>query len=56
VVSALLDGRALPEAVARGNRIGALAIQVIGDSEGLPTRAELDALERSDPAQPALAA
>jgi len=31
--------------VARGNRIGALAIQVIGDSEGLPTRAELDALE-----------
>ncbi|MGF6780107.1 sugar kinase [Paraburkholderia sp. GAS334] len=48
VVSALLEGRALPEAVARGNRIGALAIQVIGDSEGLPTRAELDALERGN--------
>jgi 2-dehydro-3-deoxygluconokinase len=47
-VSALLEGRPLPEAVARGNRIGALAIQVIGDSEGLPTRAELDALERVD--------
>ncbi|HKR45642.1 MAG TPA: sugar kinase, partial [Paraburkholderia sp.] len=26
-------------------RIGALAVQVIGDSEGLPTRAQLDALE-----------
>ena len=48
VISALLEGRPLPDAVARGNRIGALAIQVIGDSEGLPTRAELDALERAD--------
>jgi 2-dehydro-3-deoxygluconokinase len=45
VVSALLEGRDLPSAVARGNRIGALAIQVIGDSEGLPTRAELNRLE-----------
>ena len=45
VVSALLEGRALAAAVARGNRIGALAVQVIGDSEGLPTRAQLDALE-----------
>ena len=45
VVSALLEGRDLPTAVARGNRIGALAIQVIGDSEGLPMRAELDRLE-----------
>jgi 2-dehydro-3-deoxygluconokinase len=45
VVSALLEGRDLPSAVARGNRIGALAIQVIGDSEGLPTRVELDRLE-----------
>jgi 2-dehydro-3-deoxygluconokinase len=49
VVSALLEGRTLPQAVARGNRIGALAIQVIGDSEGLPTRTELDALESADP-------
>ncbi|WP_321816483.1 MULTISPECIES: sugar kinase [unclassified Paraburkholderia] len=48
VVSALLEGRTLPQAVARGNRIGALAVQVIGDSEGLPTRAELDALEAHD--------
>jgi 2-dehydro-3-deoxygluconokinase len=45
VISALLEGRPMPQAVARGNRIGALAIQVIGDSEGLPTRAQLDALE-----------
>ncbi|MBB3256639.1 2-dehydro-3-deoxygluconokinase [Paraburkholderia bannensis] len=49
VVSALLEGRALHQAVARGNRIGALAVQVIGDSEGLPTRTQLDALEAHDP-------
>ncbi|MEJ2768366.1 sugar kinase [Mycetohabitans sp. B46] len=46
VISALLQGRAVRHAVERGNRIGALAIQVIGDSEGLPTRAALDALEQ----------
>ncbi|AOJ68798.1 MULTISPECIES: sugar kinase [Burkholderia] len=45
VVSALLEGRAIDDAVARGNRIGALAIQVIGDSEGLPLRAQLDRIE-----------
>ncbi|KVD72962.1 2-dehydro-3-deoxygluconokinase [Burkholderia sp. ABCPW 14] len=45
VVSALLDGRAIEDALARGNRIGALAIQVIGDSEGLPTREQLDRIE-----------
>lgn len=48
VISALLEGKPLPQAVARGNRIGALAIRVIGDSEGLPQRAELDALELAD--------
>ncbi|WLS78959.1 sugar kinase [Erwinia pyri] len=41
VISALLEGKTLPEAIRRGNKIGSLAIQVIGDSEGLPTRAEL---------------
>lgn len=41
VISALLEGRTLPQAVARGNKIGSLAIQVPGDSEGLPTRAQL---------------
>ena len=46
VISALIEGRDMHDAVVRGNRIGALAIQVIGDSEGLPTRAELDALEQ----------
>ncbi|WP_075182426.1 sugar kinase [Pantoea sp. 1.19] len=43
VISGLLEGLPLPQAVARGNTIGSLAIQVIGDSEGLPTRAQLDA-------------
>ncbi|SAL22382.1 ribokinase-like domain-containing protein [Caballeronia udeis] len=47
IVSALLEGRDVRHALTRGNRIGALAIQVIGDSEGLPTRAELDALEQA---------
>ncbi|MGF6654959.1 2-dehydro-3-deoxygluconokinase [Paraburkholderia youngii] len=42
VMSALLEGRSVSDAVARGNWIGALAIQVIGDSEGLPTRAALE--------------
>lgn len=41
VISALLEGRTLAQAVARGNKIGALAIQVQGDSEGLPTRETL---------------
>lgn len=43
-ISALLEGKSVPEAVRRGNAIGALAIQVPGDSEGLPTRTELEAL------------
>ncbi|GLU34579.1 sugar kinase [Trinickia caryophylli] len=47
VISALLEGRDLSDAVARGNRIGALAVQVIGDSEGFPTRDELDRIERA---------
>lgn len=41
VISALLEGKPLPQAIRRGNKIGSLAIQAIGDSEGLPTRAEL---------------
>jgi sugar/nucleoside kinase (ribokinase family) len=41
VVSALLEGRGVPEAVKRGAWIGARAVQVLGDTEGLPTRAEL---------------
>jgi 2-dehydro-3-deoxygluconokinase len=41
VISALLEGRALPEAVQRGAWIGARAVQVLGDTEGLPTRQQL---------------
>ena len=41
VVSALLEGKPLLQAIRRGNKIGSLAIQVIGDSEGLPTRQQL---------------
>jgi 2-dehydro-3-deoxygluconokinase len=43
VVSALLEGRGVPDAVRRGSWIGARQVQVMGDSEGLPTRAELEA-------------
>lgn len=45
VISALLDGKSLEEAVRRGAWIGARAIQVLGDSEGLPTVDELAAIE-----------
>lgn len=41
IISALLEGKSLPAAILRGNKIGSLAIQAIGDSEGLPTRAAL---------------
>ena len=42
VISALLEGRSVPEAARRGAWIGARAVQVQGDTEGLPTRAELE--------------
>ena len=42
VVSALLEGRGIADAVRRGAWIGARAVQVLGDTEGLPTRAELE--------------
>jgi 2-dehydro-3-deoxygluconokinase len=42
VISALLEGLSVPDAVKRGAWIGARAVQVLGDSEGLPTRAELN--------------
>ncbi|MDQ2139085.1 sugar kinase [Alcaligenaceae bacterium B3P038] len=49
VVSALLEGRPLGDALRRGTWIGARQVQVLGDSEGLPTRAELNAqLEARD--------
>ncbi|MES2957739.1 MAG: sugar kinase [Pseudomonadota bacterium] len=43
VISALLEGRSVPDAVRRAAWIGARAVQVRGDTEGLPTRAELAA-------------
>ena len=46
VVSALLGGQAMADAVRRGAWIGARAVQVRGDTEGLPTRAELAAAGR----------
>ena len=42
LISGLLDGLSLGEAVARGNAIGARVVQFPGDSDGLPTRAELE--------------
>lgn len=41
VVSALLEGRSVPDALRRGAWIGARAVQVLGDTEGLPTRDDL---------------
>ena len=44
IVSGLLEGLALEAAVRRGNAIGARVVQFPGDSDGLPTRQELDSL------------
>ncbi|MBB3103364.1 sugar kinase [Azomonas macrocytogenes] len=41
LVSALLEGFELPQALARGNDFGSRAVQSIGDMEGLPYRHEL---------------
>lgn len=41
LISALLAGRSVVDAVTRGAWIGARAVQVLGDTDGLPTRAEL---------------
>jgi sugar/nucleoside kinase (ribokinase family) len=43
VISGMLEGLGVNEAVRRGAWIGARAVQVLGDTEGLPTRAQLDA-------------
>lgn len=42
VISGLLEGLSLPDAAMRGNRIGARVVQFPGDSDGLPTRQELN--------------
>jgi 2-dehydro-3-deoxygluconokinase len=43
VISALIEGHSLKDAVIRGNAIGALAVMSPGDNDGLPTREELKA-------------
>lgn len=43
LISALLEAKPLMQAVERGAWIGARAVESLGDTEGLPTRATLDA-------------
>ena len=43
VISGMLDGLDLHATIRRACWIGARQVQVLGDSEGLPTRAELQA-------------
>jgi 2-dehydro-3-deoxygluconokinase len=38
IISGMLEGLPLPDCLERGNAIGALAVMVPGDQEGLPTR------------------
>ena len=52
VISALLEGLPLEQAIMRGNHIGALAIQVVGDSEGLPDRTRLAQAMAENAARP----
>lgn len=43
IVSGLIEGLPLPQAIMRANAIGAMQIQHESDNEALPTRAELEA-------------
>lgn len=45
IISALLEDLTITQAVQRATWMGARAVQVRGDSDGLPTRAELDAAQ-----------
>ncbi|WP_245831027.1 sugar kinase [Sediminibacillus massiliensis] len=45
VLSGLLEGASLKEAVERGALIGAMIVTVGGDIEGLPTKAQIDAFK-----------
>jgi 2-dehydro-3-deoxygluconokinase len=42
VISGLLEGIPIKEAVLRGNAIGSLAVQAPGDNDGYPTRLQLE--------------
>jgi 2-dehydro-3-deoxygluconokinase len=41
VISAVMEGLSLEQAVDRGNAIGTIQVMSVGDNEGLPTRAQL---------------
>lgn len=47
VISAIAEGLSLHEAVLRGNAVGTLQIQSVGDNDGLPTREQLLAFQRT---------
>ena len=51
VISGLLEGLDLPDAVARGNAIGARVVQFPGDCDGLPDRTQLSRFQ-ADQAAP----
>ncbi|MCG7338897.1 sugar kinase [Staphylococcus sp. ACRSN] len=46
VITGLLEGIDIKSTVARGNIIGALAVQSSGDNDGYPDRSKLDAIEK----------
>ncbi|MBV6271321.1 sugar kinase [Alcaligenaceae bacterium CGII-47] len=46
VISALLEGQSVRRAVERGAWIGAQAVQVLSDTDGLPSRQELERFSR----------
>lgn len=43
VISGLIEGLSLDNAVRRGNAIGSIQVQHVSDNEGLPTRSQLNA-------------
>jgi 2-dehydro-3-deoxygluconokinase len=46
LLSALLDGEPVPEALARGSWVASLVVATVGDIEGLPSRRQLSASSR----------
>lgn len=47
VISAICDGLPLKEAILRGNAIGAIQVQHVGDNEGLPTTVQLESFMKT---------
>ncbi|WP_203268038.1 sugar kinase [Streptococcus uberis] len=48
VLTGLIEGLSLQEAVKRGCAIGALAVMTQGDNDGYPTRKQLDAFQKAN--------